>query len=163
MTNVLQLYMPLDGDLLRRQERAEDFSERAHGWQLGTMRLPVDVETGRPLDDLVGGAEARAKDFTGGSVRKQAAEVLSRVRATIASFDTATLPALNAYESEDGSATLEWRLPGRRFAFTLERDPQESAWHLVSSQESGGAFAVGKIEHLDLRRMLALVFAQDPR
>jgi hypothetical protein len=158
LTNVLQLFMPLDVGLLNGGR--EDFSQRAHGWQLSATCLPVELEVGK---DVLEDAELAVTRFREERVRVQALEQLAKLRVTLGAFNVAALPSLSAHESDDGSAMLEWRLRDRRFAMALETESEESSWHLVFSQASGGTFAVGKIKQLDLRHVLALAFDQDPR
>lgn len=155
---VLQLDM-----LDRRVLRSNDFSQRAPAWTLGTTRLRVELQPGRSIDAVIGGAEQRANSLTKPTVKQQALTILGALRDVLRSFDLTNVPALVASEADDGSATLEWRLADRRFAFTIEENEEESAWHHVSSQRSGGLFSIGKTAHLDLRRTLALFFGQDPR
>lgn len=52
---------------------------------------------------------------------------------------------LERTEHDDGSITLECRLPDRRLAFTIEDDDHESGWHLV---RKGKAPMLGKLLRL---------------
>lgn len=71
-------------------------------------------------------------------VRQQARLAVSRLRRAMKMYSVAGKPDWTLSESEDGSATIEWRLAGRRLAITLEPESEESGWHLVVLPNSSG-------------------------
>ncbi len=91
------------------------------------------------------------------SVAEQARRTLSRLRGALASFRLDDVPPFRRSEHDDGSLTIELRFPDRRLAFTIEHDPAESGWHLVSSRSSDDVQACGGLaEQEDLRPLLSL-------
>ena len=45
------------------------------------------------------------------------------------------LPEIHAHKEEDDSITVEWIFPsGIRFGLNIEKDKNESGWHIVSKQ-----------------------------
>jgi len=41
---------------------------------------------------------------------------------------------IHAYEEEDGSIVVEWIFPDMRIGLNIEKDKNESGWHVVSKQ-----------------------------
>jgi hypothetical protein len=60
-------------------------------------------------------------------------------------FDLDYLPELKAFNVDDGSVLLEWVLSDFRLGFSLEIDPQESGWYLVTNRKLGEISASGYI------------------
>jgi hypothetical protein len=114
-------------------------------------------------NDLLSRAEAGVGQLQNETVAAQARETLASLSDALGQFDMRALPLLDLTESDDGSATLEWRLPGRRLAFTLEPDRKDSGWHLVFSRSSGGSLAFGpSLLTTDLPKILAWAFDRFP-
>jgi len=132
---------------------SQDFSANAYRWQDQALdRAPITLK-----------ARLRSALFDSRNIREQAAALLDHLDKFLPAFDASSLPALDAREGDDGSATLEWRFPDRRLAFTLEPDPKESGWHFVSKPSAGGVLASGALSEADLRFVLAWAFRQDRR
>ena len=113
---------------------------------------------------LTAGVDAQLSRLQGPSVAAQGRAVVERLRLAMAAFDLADLPPWRGTEHDDGSFSIEWRFPDRRLAFTIERDPAESGWHLVSSRSSDGVLAYGGLPgpSQDLRPLLSWALARMP-
>jgi hypothetical protein len=159
------------------RERAHDFSANAPSWPLQTLAVQVAgvqqafapgpaslrrVESSLVLVELESIITAQARSVVVGlrnaAVRAHATDLLRKLELALPAFDTTAAPTLDARESEDGGAVLEWRFPDRRLAFTLEPDPSESGWHFVSKPSSGGVMASGELPAPELRLVLAWAF-----
>ena len=99
-----------------------------------------DVAVDEPIDaadcavrafNYVSSLKTRIPTLRNDSVRAQAMALIASI--LLASVGIAPhLSPIAVRESDDGSATIEWSRPTRRFAITLETNPQESGWHFVS-------------------------------
>ncbi len=81
-------------------------------------------------------------------VRSQAIALLSVLQRILAArpsiqADPTYIPKLYSELAEDGSLLFEWILPNFRIGFTIEHEPKESGWFLVSNQELGSILASG--------------------
>lgn len=69
--------------------------------------------------------------------------------------DLRDLPPLVAFMVDDGSILFEWDFRDYRFGFSIEPDPQESSWYLVTRKSMGNINASGMIYGVNLKRLLA--------
>lgn len=76
------------------------------------------------------------------------------VRLQDAGTDFSRLPALNAFNPEDGSVLIEWTFPDYRIGFTFEQEEQESGWYLVSNVNLGQINASGYLSTVDNKMLL---------
>ncbi len=74
------------------------------------------------------------------------------------SVDLSSLPELSVVSVADGSILIEWVFPGFRVGFTVEPDPKESGWYLVSTQNFGGINASGYMSGIDTKKLLTWLF-----
>lgn len=58
-------------------------------------------------------------------------------------FDMGNLTPLRAWSVEDGSILVEWIFTDFRIGFSIEPDPDDSSWYLVSNQSLGDIGASG--------------------
>jgi hypothetical protein len=124
-------------------------------WVEVTTSLPSDAETPPRILAVTSDAERVLETVGDSAVAEQGDAVLSKIRRALKAFNVDRLPALRGRQHEDGSLTFEWRFPDRRLAFTIEHNPAESGWHLVSSRSSDGIRAYGGLsEEEDLRLLL---------
>ncbi len=61
-------------------------------------------------------------------------------------------------DHDDGSMSIEWRLPDRRVALIVDPDPAESSWHAVSTA-SVGRMDGGSLASADIDELVAFVLA----
>lgn len=148
---------PLQADVINR--RAADFSAVARGWALDSNFVSV-AQRGAFLAPLLASVQGFRPE-----VRSQALRLIHDLEAVLLRLDTSELPPFSARPHDDGSATIEMRFPDRRLAFTLEINPEESGWHVVSARSSGGLQASGElpVPHSDLSALLMLATQQTPR
>lgn len=126
-----------------------DYSANAYQWPL------------QALERATLKARVRSRRLGNPIVAGQASALLDSFDVLLREFDVTSIPALDAREGDDGAVTLEWRFPDRRLAFTLEPDPKESGWHLVSKPSAGGVLASGALYEADLPFVLAWGFRQE--
>lgn len=67
-------------------------------------------------------------------------------------------PSLRTHRADDGSVLLEWSLPKFRLGFSIDEDPSQSSWFLVTTEELGGISAAGHLSEHDLSA-IAWLFA----
>lgn len=65
-------------------------------------------------------------------IREQATELVRSLSRALATVDTNSLPPLHVFTEDDGSLFLEWMLPGKRIGVTIEENPDDSCWFIVS-------------------------------
>jgi hypothetical protein len=88
------------------------------------------------------------------SVARQAASLLNELEQVL--LDTAGngLPALHAVELDDGSLLLEWVLPDRRTAITVDASPEHSGWYILAKDASGEHQTWGYLDALDIAALI---------
>lgn len=64
------------------------------------------------------------------------------------------LPPLRAFQEEDGSLLIEWIFKGFRVGFSLEVEPEENGWYLVSKPSMGAINASGLLYGINLQRLI---------
>ena len=118
-----------------------------------TGYIPVSVgsaQLGRAwelIDNLEEGMSRQAKGLL--SIIQQTISVCQQIR-----LDHNYIPRLQAHRAEDGSVLFEWVFPYYRIGFTIEPNPQESGWFLVSNRNLGSINASGFITGIDLDRLV---------
>jgi len=93
------------------------------------------------------------------SVAKQTRLLISLLQDTLSAFEilgfeVGTAPSLKAYEAEDESILIEWIYTNFRIGFTIERNPRESGWYLVSNEKIGNKRASGPLLWSNLEKNL---------
>jgi len=68
-------------------------------------------------------------------------------------FDLGYLPQLHAFNVDDGSVLIEWIFDDFRIGFSIESEPKESSWYLVSNTNSGEMAASGYISRVDIKTL----------
>ena len=93
------------------------------------------------------------------NVAKEANKLLTIVQELTSSFqevgfDLCYLPQLRAFNVEDGSVLIEWIFANFRIGFTVETDPEESGWYLVSNKNLWEISASGFISNIDIEKLI---------
>ncbi|MEA3486654.1 MAG: hypothetical protein U9R20_03265 [Thermodesulfobacteriota bacterium] len=55
---------------------------------------------------------------------------------------------------DDGSLTIEWISHDYRIGFSIEPNPDESGWYIVSVKKVGGTNAYGNISNINNRNLI---------
>jgi len=66
----------------------------------------------------------------------------------------ALLPALQAFWTEEGSLVLEWIMPNCRLGFSLDPNPAESSWYLITDATLGEIAASGFLQIATLKPLV---------
>ena len=90
---------------------------------------------------------------------ERALNLLKLIQETITSFrqlgfDLGYLPPLRAFNVDDGSVLIEWTFDDFRIGFSIELNPEESGWYLVSSRALGEISASGRTHGIDIEARL---------
>jgi hypothetical protein len=93
------------------------------------------------------------------NVAKEARKLLSKIEEMVSEFqevgfDLCYLPSLRAFNEEDGSVLIEWIFADFRIGFTIECNPEESGWYLVSNKKLGEISASGYILNIDIDKLI---------
>jgi hypothetical protein len=64
------------------------------------------------------------------------------------------LPVLQAFGVDDGSALVEWTFPDLRLGFSVEPNPDNSSWYLVTTRKLGDINASGHVATANLRSLI---------
>ena len=67
--------------------------------------------------------------------------------------DLSCIPRLSASTVDDGSILFEWISADYRIGFSIEPDPRESSWFLITSENLGSVSASGFLQGVDLNRL----------
>lgn len=137
-----------------------------------TWRADDETEGGDSLSELgyfvspfrseaLVAASALARRLGPTAVGNQARLLLSAIREAISvmrllGLDTDHIPQMHGHVVEDGSVLFEWILPQSRVGFSLEQDPGQSGWFLVTSEQLGGISGSGFLDHFDFPMQLRL-------
>lgn len=92
-------------------------------------------------------------------IAKNAEELLMAIQEIVISFqysqfDLTSLPVLNAFKSDDGSVYFEWTSSDFRVGFSIETNPSESGWYLVSNKKLGEISASGYIMGIEIKNLI---------
>jgi hypothetical protein len=95
-------------------------------------------------------AERLVKRLPAGDLKRNANEFLSSLRKILSmelesGVDVSMVPVLEAVCPDDHSIVFEWAYDDCRLGFSVESDPSESSWYLITIPESGGVRATGLI------------------
>jgi len=90
-------------------------------------------------------------------VVKQARKLLLLIQEVISSFEQLgfrlrALPPFRAVEEDNESVLIEWIFAKFRIGFTIEPDPRESGWYLVSSQALNEVGASGRLSGANMKK-----------
>ncbi|MGA9350361.1 MAG: hypothetical protein WBW48_16380 [Anaerolineae bacterium] len=69
-------------------------------------------------------------------------------------LDLSHIPQLRAYLVDDGSVLFEWIFNDYRVGFSIDPNPQESGWYLITRPNLGGISASGFISGIDLDTLI---------
>lgn len=69
--------------------------------------------------------------------------------------DIRSLPPVNAALAPDGSVLLEWATRDFRLGFSIDSDPNESGWYVVTSRQLGEIGMNGALSKLDKRSIVS--------
>lgn len=92
-------------------------------------------------------------------IAERAKKLLTIIQEMISSFqevgfDLCYLPPLRAFNVEDGSVLIEWIFTDFRIGFTVEIDPEESGWYMVSNKKLGEISASGYISNINVEKLI---------
>lgn len=138
-----------------------------------TYRIPIE-----PVDETTGGspnvsfspllessslvrpAWDAIRQTENQEVAREARRLLSVIQEMIVSFqqfgfDLGHLPPLRAFNVvDDGSVSIEWILSDFRIGFTIEPNPEDSGWYLVSNKNLGEITASGYTSNIDIKTLV---------
>lgn len=75
-------------------------------------------------------------------------------RLGLSGYDVRILPRLHAFAPEDSSLIFEWTAPKFRVGFSVERNPSDSGWYLVSTPDLGQFGASGQLSGSEPRSLI---------
>ncbi len=92
-------------------------------------------------------------------VKEMACQILTILRNTLSNlenqnYNISPLPSLHAFNAADESITIEWIFEEFRIGFTIEFDPEESGWYLISSENFGAITASGNLAEINLELII---------
>jgi hypothetical protein len=124
------------------------------GSALHAYYLPIPIESG-----LFRSAWKVVRQLLNQEMAKEARKLLTTIQDIVISFqqsrfDLASLPLLNAFIANDGSMYFEWTSSDFRVGFSIEPDPSESGWYLVSNKKLGEISASGYITGIDIKNLI---------
>lgn len=96
-------------------------------------------------------------------VAKEARKILSVIQGMVTIFENSGIyldhiPRLDAANLEDGSLLIEWIFDDFRIGFSIEPDPRESGWYLVTKENLGGINATGHFSNHQLELQIFWLF-----
>jgi len=91
-------------------------------------------------------------------IANQARRLLSAIQEGVSIFqelrlDLGHIPQLQPFIADDGSVLFEWIFHDYRVGFSIEPDPDESGWFLVTDHNLGEITASGMISGTDLQTL----------
>jgi hypothetical protein len=72
--------------------------------------------------------------------------------------DLSYLPPFRAFSVDDGSLLIEWTFTAFRVGFSIEIDPKDSGWYLVTNKSLGEINASGFISDANLKSIIPWLF-----
>ena len=93
----------------------------------------------------VSSAISKIKDISSVSVRKQAIELLLEIQSSLSRSYMSTgvlytLPQIMLNELDDLSALVEWNFKSLRVGFSIELNPNESSYYVITDDMGNGGF-----------------------
>ena len=112
---------------------------------------------------IIEGAWHTIHQLDNANVVKEGERALTVIRDTASDYqrsgrDIAHLPPLRTFVSDDGSVLIEWIFSDFRVGFSLEPDPRESGWYLVSGKNLNSVEASGTATGTDWKRVVPQLF-----
>lgn len=105
-------------------------------------------------DSVLSAARSRLRSVTARVLVRLADKILNELEQILARIDASKLPPLQIFELEDGSLLIEWVMPNRRAAITLEQNSADSGWYLLSNEPGNQTETWGYLESLDLAQIV---------
>lgn len=105
-------------------------------------------------DSVLSAARSRLRAVTDRVLVRLADKILNELEQILARIDASKLPPLQIFELEDGSLLIEWVMPNRRAAITLEQNPTDSGWYLLSNEPGNQTETWGYMQSLDLAQIV---------
>jgi hypothetical protein len=138
------------------------FSNRPANETIGSIRqhyVPLPVGS-----DVLGVARELTLRIDNKDIARRARKLLSSIQEIISIFqkvrlDLSYIPPLRAFEADDGSVLFEWSFRDYRIGFSIEPDPQESGWYLITNQNLGEISAAGHISGVNLQTLIIWLFS----
>ena len=120
------------------------------GGNLNIRFIPVPNES-----NLIKSAWKVIRQIENQDVAREAKKLLLLIQDTITNFqqfrfDISYLPQLQAFNVDDGSVLLEWIFNDFRMGFSIEPNPQDSSWYLVTNRNLGEISASGYTSNINI-------------
>ncbi|HID30264.1 MAG TPA: hypothetical protein EYP19_09700 [Desulfobacterales bacterium] len=135
------------------QETASTLNE-TFGGSLHASYLPLRArsELIRPAWELIHQVENK-------EIAQEAKRLLSVIQETVSTFqllqfDVGYIPQLQAFTVDDGSVLFEWAFNDYRIGFSIEPNPQDSGWFLITNRKLGEISAFGFISGIELHPLI---------
>jgi len=98
------------------------------------------------------------------NVAQEAKKLLVVIQDVLTSFrqvgiDMSHLPPIRAFKLDDGAVLIEWIFSDYRVGFSVEPNPEDSGWYLVTKENLGNINASGYTSHVDLKKQMLWLFA----
>jgi hypothetical protein len=124
------------------------------GSALKVLYFPFPRESG-----LFNNAWRVVQQINDEEVARNAQNILTMIEEMVVSFqqsrfDLSNLPPLHAFRADDGSVLLEWIFVDYRVGFSIEPNPVESGWYLVSNRNLGEISASGYLTGVDTKNLI---------
>jgi hypothetical protein len=108
---------------------------------------------------LVKQAWSVTRQTENGQVAYEARKLLQTIQEIIDSLEQVGvglgfLPPLQAFNVDDGSVLIEWIFKDFRMGFTVEPNPEDSGWYLVSNRNLGEIGASGYTSNVDTKKLI---------
>lgn len=127
------------------------------GKALEALRVQLKTSPRLTLEpNLIQPARASLSSVSDSRLFDQTLEILNELQNEIYQLeDKRDIPPIRLFEGEDGSLSIEWIFEHFRVAFSIENDPEQSSWHLVSDSSFGGINAFGFLSKIELNPLIA--------
>jgi hypothetical protein len=127
-----------------------DFAQDTMGVKDDDVFLLVPISK-----DLTREARSVIRSIENKTVAKEAEKLLLIIRNQLGQFDGfKDTPSFWATEGDDQSLLIEWAFSDFRLAFNIEPEIAKSSWALVTSLETGGIYARGSLNFVNIISLL---------
>jgi len=91
-------------------------------------------------------------------IAAEATRLLTAIDQTVQTFqesrvDLSGVPPLQLFRPDDGSILFEWIFDDFRVGFSIEPNPEESSWYLVSTPNLGEISASGRLTGIEIKML----------
>lgn len=115
--------------------------------------------SGLSISSLVRSARRAVRQTDNAEVVERATDLLLTIQETLEVFQRQELqlshfPPLHAVSTDEGSILIEWAFSDFRIGFSVDPDPSDSSWYLVSTKNLGEIAASGYFAGVTLRSLV---------